>query len=120
AEELNKANASLLNMLEKDAEKVEVNIANSLWINDEFEFQDDFVEQTDQYYLAELQEIDILDPNAAKLINNWVSDATKEKITEIVDDPLDPSTVAILINAIYFNGKWEHEFNKDFTEDRVF
>lgn len=119
-EELNKANASLLEMLKKDAEKVEVNIANSLWINDKFEFQDEFVEQTDQYYLAELQEIDILDPKAAKLINDWVSDATKEKITEIVDDQLDPSTVAILINAIYFNGKWEHEFNKDFTEDRVF
>ena len=54
------------------------------------------------------------------MINNWVKDKTNGKIEEIVDSPLDPDLVTILINAIYFKGDWKYEFDESQTEDRTF
>ncbi len=67
-----------------------------------------------------IQEIDVNDRDAGDTINNWVKKATNEKIDEIVDSPLNPNLASILINTIYFNGNWTHEFKKELTEDRPF
>jgi serpin B len=37
-----------------------------------------------------------------------------------VDDPIDPSLVSFLINAIYLKGAWTYEFNKDKTGYALF
>lgn len=37
-------------------------------------------------------------------VNNWVSESTKDKIEEIVEAPLNPDLVTLLINSLYFNG----------------
>src|SRR5699024_2007768 len=34
--------------------------------------------------------------------------------------PLDENLVAVLINAIYFNGDWKYEFDRALTETRPF
>ena len=54
------------------------------------------------------------------MINQWVEEKTNGKIEEIVDSPLDPDLVTILINAIYFKGDWKYEFDESQTEDRTF
>src|SRR5699024_6213933 len=41
-DELNKANASLLTKLYKHANDIQLNVANSIWLNEAFHFQDDF------------------------------------------------------------------------------
>lgn len=40
-----------------------------------------------------------------KLINKWVADKTNKKITELITD-VDPFTSFVLLNSVYFNGKW--------------
>ena len=118
--DLNKANASLMSKLHNRSKDVELNVANSIWLNDHFHFQDQFKENTEDYFNAMIQEIDVNDRDAGDTINNWVKKATNEKIDEIVDSPLNPNLASILINAIYFNGNWTHEFKKELTEDRPF
>lgn len=118
-EDLNKANAALLENLH-DKSKSELNIANSIWLNDEFALDDDFKENTSDYFNAKVQEINIGDANAADDINDWVEQATNEKITDMVDSPLSQDLVAMLINAIYFKGDWKYEFNSDLTETHDF
>ena len=54
-----------------------------------------------------------------KQINDWCSDATHGFIKKIVDKIL-PSDIMVLINAIYFKGKWETKFEKRLTEKREF
>ena len=120
ADELNQANASLMNLFHSSSEKIQLNIANSIWLNENFHFQDDFAKENRDYFNAEIQEIDIFDSESPKMINQWVKEKTNGKIEEIVDSPLDPDLVTILINAIYFKGDWKYEFDESQTEDRPF
>ena len=83
--ELNKANASMMSMLDKETGEIQVDIANSIWLNEDFHFQDDFAEHNKGYFKAEIAEIDITNSKYSKRINDWVKKATSEKIEEIVD-----------------------------------
>jgi len=47
----------------------------------------------------------------AEQINKWCSDATHEKIKNIIDN-VTSDDIMILINAIYFKGIWKNRFNK--------
>lgn len=38
------------------------------------------------------------------LVNKWVAEKTNGKITHLVDE-VDPSTMLVLLNAVYFNSK---------------
>ncbi|MCL6573922.1 MAG: serpin family protein, partial [Bacillus sp. (in: Bacteria)] len=119
-DELNQANASLMSMLDRDSKQIQLNVANSIWLNEEYHFQTDFAQNNRDYFNAEIQEIDIYDSQSPKMINEWVKKATNDKIEEIVDSPLDGDLVALLINAIYFKGDWKYEFDKKQTENRTF
>ena len=118
--ELNKANASLMTMLHKDSKQIQLNVANSIWLNENFHFQDSFAQNNKDYFNAKIQEIDITSSKSPRLINDWVKNSTNGKIKNIVEDPLQPETVAILINAIYFNGDWKYPFEKANTVKRPF
>jgi serine protease inhibitor len=120
AKKLNQANASLMNLFHRSSKQVQLNVANSIWLNENYHFQTEFAQNNKDYYNAEIQEIDINDSGSPKMINNWVKDKTNGKIGEIVESPLDPDLVTVLINAIYFKGDWKYEFDKSQTEDRPF
>lgn len=47
-------------------------------------------------------------------VNEWCSEKTHGKITNILDE-LDPNTVMLLLNAVYFRADWEYPFNPDKT-----
>ena len=56
---------------------------------------------------------------SADQVNNWCKDSTDGKITNIVSQ-IDNEINMLLINAIYFKGEWEKEFDKKSTEKREF
>lgn len=119
-EELNKANASMMMMLHSEAEEIQLSVGNSIWLNEDFTFQEEFAQHSQDYFNAEIQEINVEDDGSVDTINNWVSVATNGKIEGIVEAPLNPLTVAILINAIYFKGDWQYPFEEDDTESGIF
>ena len=47
-------------------------------------------------------------------VNEWCSEKTHGKITNILDE-LNPDTVMLLLNAIYFKADWQHPFNPSYT-----
>lgn len=119
-EQINEANKDLINRLEKESDVMQISVANSIWINDRFHFAKEFLQKADEYFHAEHEEIDVNNAASVDRINYWVKEATNEKIEEIIQPPLDANTVAILINALYFNGKWTYEFDKENTEPGIF
>lgn len=118
--ELNRANASIMSKLQNDSKQVQLNIANSIWLKDDFHFQPDFSQNNSDYFNAEIQEIDINNSNSSAAINNWIKQSTNEKINKIVENPLKADLVAMLINAIYFKGDWTHKFDKEQTQKQSF
>jgi len=52
-------------------------------------------------------------------INEWVSDKTHGKIEKILDR-LDPNSVCVILNAIYFKGDWLSPFQGHATRDAPF
>ena len=118
--DLNKANASFMTLLDQKSEKIQLNIANSIWLNNKYHFQEQFSTTNKDYFNAEIKEIDIHNPQSPKTINDWVKSKTNGKIDKIVADELIPELITILINAIYFNGSWTYPFGKSSTEEKTF
>lgn len=116
-EEMNKANASLIAKLRSNSDDIEMNIANSIWAKDSYQYLDSFRESSQDYFNAE---VETMSPASAEAINDWVSEATNGKIEKMVDSPLSGNLVAMLLNAIYFDGAWQFPFSEDATEERPF
>lgn len=117
--ELNKANADLQALLQNPDPKVQLAIANSLWARQDVPLKPDFLQRNQQFYGAEINNLNFNDPQAIRIINGWVKENTRGKIEEIVDS-IDPMDVLFLINAIYFKGDWTQPFDKTLTADRPF
>jgi serine protease inhibitor len=94
--------------------RVAISIANSVWTEKNFTVKKTFIDILTNFYDAESQQFDITDSSVPTRINNWISDKTNGLIKNMVDK-LDNNTVMLLINAIYFKGKWKSEFDKDNT-----
>ena len=100
----------------------ELVVANSLWGQEGYVFLPAYLSLIGNYYGGELQQVDFTQPSAAAgRINAWVNAKTREKIREIVSpDALGVMTRIVLVNAVYFKGKWDMSFKADHTEDRAF
>lgn len=99
---------------------VKMDIANSLWSRQDFEMNKDYVERMEKSYGAQVQAIDFTSDQAVSTINQWASDHTAGKIPEVVEAPLSPDLVLLLMNAMYFKGDWSEPFKKAQTEDLPF
>lgn len=100
------------------ADLIQLSIANSIWLNESKtpqSFQPAFEDVVKTYYKGTSQRV--TDQNAVRLANAWVAEKTNNKITSIVDQP---EFAALLLNAVYFKGKWQTEFNEKATAPDVF
>lgn len=119
-EEINESYQSLIALLRSLDSNVDFRVANSIWFQNGLSFEDTFFEACSTYFDAEVEGLNFLDPQAADVVDGWVAEHTNGRITEIVERPIDPLLVMLLINAIYFKGTWNHQFDPDHTEDDLF
>ena len=108
--------------LRTDRDDVEVRIANALFLSDDFRFRDSYVAAADRRYDAKAQAIDVLAPDAsAGQINAWADQATEGLIPQVISpSAITPDLVAVLANALYFDGKWERKLLHGSTRDFLF
>lgn len=118
-DDINRAYASFLSHTLGREYNATLNIANSIWLKDGYPFLEDFVTKSEDYYLAKVTEMDFSDPKTDDEINQWVNQKTNGKIEKMIEN-IEPNTVAYLLNAIYFYGKWEHSFDEKRTLDDMF
>ncbi|QVK20947.1 serpin family protein [Mycoplasmatota bacterium] len=100
-------------------EGVEIKIANSLWVNDKFTLNEQFRIDSRYNYDASVSDLDFDDEKSLEVINKWVSKKTSKKIDEIIEE-VNPLAALYLLNAIYFNGTWQNEFDPNFTRVKDF
>jgi len=103
--------------------KVQLHVANSLWPQRDYPFLPEYLTLTKQHYGVSVTPVDYVKATekARKIINKWVEDETKKKIKDLIrQGDLDPLTVLVLVNAIYFKGNWENQFDSDYTTESDF
>ena len=97
--------------------------SNALWLDRGFPFDRDYISFVRKSYKAKLAAADFAGDSAGsrKAINDWVAEQTHDRIKELVPEgTIDRNTRLVLANAIYFNGKWTHTFDKNLTLEQDF
>jgi len=89
-------------------------IANSVWVRNGIPVKESYIDTLKLYYLAEHYSFsDVVD--ATGRINSWVCNKTNKMIDKIIEN-LDPLTIAVLVNTVYFKANWTTHF-KTVIED---
>ncbi|MCE5345611.1 MAG: serpin family protein [Bacteroidales bacterium] len=118
-EEINNSFKDLTEALLSVDKRVLISIANSVWTENDFKVKKSFIDILEDYYNAKSEQFDINDASAPDKINAWIEDNTNGLIKNMIDK-LDDNTVMLLINAIYFKGKWKSQFDKSATVEKPF
>lgn len=117
--DINSTYQQLQQILRTNDPKVTLTIANSLWGHQNIQFMSSFLQQNTHYFNAEISSLNFSDPTTLTTINQWVSDNTNGKIQKILDK-IASNEVLFLINAIYFKGAWQNEFDPSQTKNGKF
>ena len=85
-------------------------IANSLWADNGLPLKEEYQKTMTERLGAEIRNISFNDKeNTLNAINGWVNDKTHEMIPKVIEDYND-TTVAVLINTVYFESAWRDEW----------
>jgi serine protease inhibitor len=118
-QEVNEGYKSLIALLRGLDKSTDFRIANSIWYETSFPFNDIFLADSKSFFDAEVKGLDFKSSASLATINSWVNQSTAGKIPAILDT-IDPAEVMFLINAIYFKGSWQKQFDKSQTADAPF
>jgi serpin B len=107
----------------KDDGGFRLNIANTIWGQEDYTFLPEYLDTLALNYGAGMQLVDFIgDPEASRIaINNWVSDQTEGQVKDLIPQGvIDDLTRLVLTNAIYFNAAWADPFEESRTQDGPF
>lgn len=118
-EEINDTYRKLVTEMIPVDERVVMEVANSVWAENQFPVKKEFIDALKEWYRAEARNFDVSDPRSVDIINGWIEEKTHDRIQKMIAQ-LEPDLAMLLINAVYFNGKWKHQFDSKLTADRPF
>jgi len=101
----------------------EMNIANSIWGEQDYEFLQSFLDIMAEQYGAGLRLVNFRgDPEGSRVqINDWVEEQTNDRIEDLIPrGVITDLTTLVLANAIYFLADWVKQFEHDLTRDSDF
>ncbi|KAM6185424.1 serpin B6-like [Rhynchocyon petersi] len=123
SEDVHQGFQSLLTEINKADAKYLLRTANRLFGDKSCDFLSTFKDSCHKFYQAEMEELDFVNATeeSRKHINTWVADKTEGKIRELLSSgALDPMSNLVLVNAIYFKGNWDNQFDKQNTKEMPF
>ena len=93
-------------------------MANRVYFKANTRLQDDFRLIAKEAYDADLLEADFQHDSEQLVdnINRWIELETRNKIQNAFHQ-IDPETVMLLVNVVYFKEKWENPFNDVYPEE---
>ena len=110
------ANAIDLRLAEASVEPTTLEVANRLFPDDDFSPLSAFIDTASAHYGASIQPVDTADAgSAAKAINRWVSESTRELIPTIVSESAVRNQELILVNTVYLKADWLVPFLPELT-----
>ncbi|XP_012966033.2 serpin B6-like [Mesocricetus auratus] len=114
---------SLLTEVNKTGTQYLLRTANRLFGEKTLDILASFKDSCHKFYEAEMEQLDFKGETeqSRQHINTWVTKKTEDKITELlIPGAVNSDTLLVLVNAIYFKGNWEKQFNKEDTQEMPF
>ena len=109
----------LIEGLPKVDNKVTLDIANALFVNNRATLRAQYQKDMLDYYDAKAENLDFTSPEALDRINGWCNEKTNGMIPKILDK-IEPRTLTYLLNAIYFKADWASKFDEKNTQTETF
>jgi len=103
--------------------KVLLQVANALWGQEGFDFEQPFLDTLAADYGAGMRVVDYVSATeqARQTINAWVAEQTNDRITDLIPaGMLSAMTRLVLTNAVYLDATWAVTFDGDDTWEAPF
>ncbi|KAL6485870.1 hypothetical protein MHYP_G00052620 [Metynnis hypsauchen] len=119
-DQVNEGYEHLFHMLGHSQDASLLEAGSAVAVREGFKPVDKFLKDAQHYYQGEAFSVDFSKPEVAvQEVNKYIAKKTKDMITDMVKE-LDQDTVMMLINFIYFRGKWEKPFGIKYTKKADF
>jgi len=119
---LNKLLTTTPSYLDETAQPLRFDVANALWVQQDIDIKQGFLDTLSSNYNAGLKLVDFSKPeDARQAINLWVAAQTNDKIKDLIPQGiLNELTRLVITNAVYFKGAWQNPFNINRTASEPF
>ena len=94
--------------------------ANSIWIDNKFNVNNDFIQKNKKLFNAKVINQTLATQKTMNDINSWCDKQTNGCIKKALYDIPASDSRMILMNAMYFNSTWVDTFDKDNTKEEYF
>jgi serpin B len=105
-----------------DDGKIVTNVANAAWIQQDYKVLSEYLDTLKE--IGDLvRRVDFVNAGESvrQEINSWVETKTERLIKDLIPEGVfDALTRLVLVNAVYFNGKWASAFDPELTKDEPF
>ena len=99
-------------------EKYKLSVANSIWVNEGFLANEEYLQINKDYYDADIYRAPF-DNEVLEDINSWVSKKTDNMIPKILNQ-ISPDSLMYLINALAFEAEWQMIYEDNQVRDGIF
>ncbi|XP_055502301.1 serpin I2-like [Leucoraja erinacea] len=104
-------------IMSTNSEKCQLKLANALYIQDGYSLSQQYLGGIQEFFDNAVRTVNFQDSSStANIINKWIANQTSGKVNNLVSShSFSPLTKLVLVNAIYFKGRWKHAFNSQNT-----
>lgn len=121
-DDVTKAVFAHLNNKLQNVRGIELKTATKIYVAEKKELNPQFSAIIKDVFNSKVENVDFSNnTETANEINRWVENQTNHRIKDLVSaKDLNASTCSILLNAIYFMGRWERPFKIENTKEEDF
>ena len=106
--------------LPKDTEGMLITLNNSAWVDYHLSPKEDWLAWADSIYRSEVFQTSLGAEDTYKFMNQWIEEKTNGMIDKLYEEPLNKDARLVLLNTLYFKGKWARPFEGSNTRKDSF
>lgn len=100
-------------------EGVELELANSAWLDQRLAADADWLTEIQEVYRGEVYSADLSSPQVMKAVNAWAEGHTRGLVKDFLTQPLKEEARLALLNALYLEADWQHRFEGYATREQT-
>ncbi|XP_040334085.1 serpin A12 isoform X1 [Herpailurus yagouaroundi] len=118
--DLHEAFHYLIHRINQEGQNLKLNLTNTLFIDKKLKPQRKFLTNVKNQYNADTVPINFQNlEDTRRQINDYINEKTQGKINNLIKN-IDPGTVMLLTNCIFFLARWKQEFDPKATKEEDF